>query len=116
MDRRSFLKAILGAAAYEPAKKIFVFAPACGWNSSLIVPGESMFFLESTAHGYNDWSYRYAYRNSITGHTSDIWAKPLPLAEVNKATFGISPDLVDIYRRLPGTEDFEYAYSSLVGA
>ena len=49
MDRRSFLKAILGAAAYEPAKKIFVFAPACGWNSSLIVPGESMFFLESTA-------------------------------------------------------------------
>ena len=57
MDRRSFLKAILGAAAYEPAKKIFVFAPNGGWKSSLIAPGEVMFFLESTAHGYNDWKF-----------------------------------------------------------
>ena len=43
MNRRSFLKAILGAAAYEPARKLYVFAPRGGWNVS---PGEALFFLD----------------------------------------------------------------------
>lgn len=105
MDRRSFLKSLLGAAAYEAAKKIFVFAPIGGWNNR-IAPGEALFILPPEA--MKGWTYRYAYRNSITGHVSDLWATPLTVAQVNSATFGLSPDLVEIYHRVPGREEFEY--------
>jgi len=93
ISRRGFLGMLSGFAAAEAARKIYILPPAGGWKVS---PGEALFYLP-------DWSYRYAYRNNITGCVSDA----TPRIEQLKHTFGYpEEDVVDIYRRMTG-EDYQ---------
>lgn len=98
ISRRGFLGLLGGFAAAEVARKIYVLPPARGWNVS---PGEVMFYLPS-----DGWTYRYAYRNNITGCVSDA----TPRIEQLKHTFAYPEvDVVDIYRRLAG-EDMAFNF------
>jgi hypothetical protein len=102
MDRRNFFKLLGGFAAAEVARKIYVLPPARGWNVS---PGEALFYLPS-----DEFSYRYTYRNIVTGHVSDATPDIAKLAH----TF-IYPDMdvVDIYRQML---DGSFDYTETVGA
>ena len=93
ISRRGFFGLMGGFAAAEVARKIYVLPPAGGWRvgaAGLFTPGEALFFLD-------DWSYRYTYRNIVTGHVSD--ATP----EVERLVHNFySPemDVMDIYRQM----------------
>jgi hypothetical protein len=89
ITRRGFFGLLGGFAAAEAARKIYVLPPARGWNVS---PGEALFYLPPEG-----WSYRYTYRNIVTGHVSDATPEVARLVH----TF-VYPDMdvVDIYRQL----------------
>jgi hypothetical protein len=96
ITRRGFFGLLGGFAAAEVARKIYVLPPAHGWNVS---PGEALFYLPA-----DGWTYRYTYRNIVTGHVSDATPRIAQLAH----TF-IYPDMdvVDIYRQmLDGSFDY----------
>jgi hypothetical protein len=81
-------------AAAEAARKIYVLPPLGGWKckGGVIYPGEAMFYLPSAV-----WSYRYTYRNSVTGHVSDATPEIARLVH----TFAYPEmDVVDIYQQL----------------
>ena len=101
MDRRNFFKLMGGFAAAEVARKIYVLPPMGGWNIS---QGEALFYLPA-----DKWSYRYTYRNIVTGHVSDATPNIAQLAH----TF-IYPDMdvVDIYRQM---QDGSFDYRETVG-
>ena len=106
ISRRGFFALFGGFAAAEVARKIYVLPPAGGWRvgaAGLFTPGEALFFLD-------DWSYRYTYRNIVTGHVSDATPHIAQLAH----TF-IYPDMdvVDIYRQM---QDGSFYYAETVGA
>ena len=89
ISRRGFFGLFGGMLAHQAARKIYVFAPVGGWNIS---PGEVLFFLPE-----KDWSYRYTYRNVITGHVSNV----TPQIENLLHTFAYPEmDVLDIYRQL----------------
>jgi len=86
ISRRGFLGMLGGFAAAEVARKIYILPPNRGWRVS---PGEALFYLP-------DWSYRYTYRNNITGCVSDATAR----IEQLKHTFMMpGHDVIDIYRK-----------------
>lgn len=88
ISRRGFLGMLGGFAAAEVARKIYILPPNGGWRVS---PGEALFYLPQ-----QDWSYRYAYRNNITGCVSDA----TPRIEQLKHTWACpSHDVIDIYRK-----------------
>lgn len=100
MNRRSFLT-LLGAALVSPSipRKVYCFAPVGGWHQ-----------LDSGV-----WRYRYTYRSSITGCSSnplpiDMWTNTLTVQDVDNSRFGlhIYYDLIDIYRRIPGSDEYMY--------
>jgi hypothetical protein len=102
ITRRGFFGLLGGALAAQAARKIYVFAPVGGWNCAggVITPGEALFFLEP-----GGWSYRYAYRNTITGHVSDATPEIARLVH----TFAYQElDMVDIYRQMK-EGSFDYA-------
>jgi hypothetical protein len=79
--------------AAEAARKIYVLPPLGGWKCAggVIYPGEALYFLDG-----NQWSYRYVYRNSITGHVSDA----TPDIKRIMHTFGYPEnDVLDVYRQ-----------------
>ena len=97
ITRRGFLGILGGFAVAQAASKIYVLPPACGWNVS---SGEALFYLPA-----DGWSYRYAYRNNITGCVSDAFTCVPP----NYAHTFVYPemDVIDIYR-LAGDNFFEF--------
>jgi hypothetical protein len=101
ITRRGFFGLLGGLAAAEVARKIYVLPPMGGWNVS---PGEALFYLPA-----DKWSYRYTYRNIVTGHVSDATPNIAQLAH----TF-IYPDMdvVDIYRQM---QDGSFDYREMVG-
>lgn len=95
ITRRGFFGLLGGALAAEAARKIYVLPPACGWSfkGGVIAPGELLFLLPE-----RKWEYRYAYRNSITGHVSNVspWISDL------RHTFAYPEnDVVNIYKQMP---------------
>lgn len=95
ISRRGFLGMLGSFAAAEVARKIYIFPPVGGWRVS---PGETLFYLHP-----EEWSYRYVYRNNITGCVSD----GTPRIEQIKHTFAYPEvDVFDIYRRMTG-EDYQ---------
>lgn len=97
IDRRRFLS-LLGAAIAAPAlpKRIYCFAPPNGWT-----------LAESGLY-----TYRYAYRNSLTGCVTDpigtdAFAFPVFKREWLANGFLGNYDMIDIYSRIPGTSDYE---------
>jgi hypothetical protein len=106
ISRRGFLSLLGGFAAAEVARKIYVLPPR-GWvfPGGVIYPGEALFCLP-----FDGWSYRYTYRNIVTGHVSDATPEIAKLAH----TF-IYPDMdvVDIYRQM---RDGSLDYRETVGA
>ena len=94
ITRRGFFGLLGGLAGAEVARKVYVFAPPNGWSfkGGVISPGEAMFYLPS-----DGWSYRYAYRNIVTGHVSD--ATPEIARLVHMFAYSES-DVIDIYRQL----------------
>ena len=64
------------------------------------MPGEALFFLRPEG-----WTYRYAYRNSITGHVSDA---TLNLARLVHNFYAPDKDVIDIYRQMTDGS-FDYA-------
>ena len=107
ITRRGFFGLLGGFAAAEVARKIFVLPPAGGWKfaGGVISPGEALFYLPA-----DGWTYRYTYRNIVTGHVSDASPRIAQLAH----TF-IYPDMdvVDIYRQM---RDGSFDYAETVGA
>ena len=108
ISRRGFLGLLGGFAAAEVARKIYVLPPAGGWRvgtAGLFTPGEAMFYLPE-----KDWKYKFAYRNIVTGHVSDV----TPMISELAHTF-IYPDMdvVDIYRQM---RDGSFHYAETVGA
>ena len=101
ITRRGFLGLLGGFAAAEAARKIYVFAPPCGWNVS---PGEAMFYLPA-----DKWSYRYAYRNNLTGCVSD--ATP-DIAKLMHTFAFPESDVIDIYRAL-GNGELMYSQTAM---
>ena len=101
ITRRGFFGLMGGFAAAEAARKIYVLPPARGWNVS---PGEALFYLPS-----DGWSYRYTYRNIVTGHVSD--ATPEIARLVHTFAYPES-DVIDIYRAL-GDGEFKYSQTAL---
>ena len=94
ITRRGFLGLLGGLAGAEVARKVYVFAPPGGWTfkGGVIGQGEAMFFLPS-----DGWSYRYAYRNIVTGHVSDATPHIAQLAH----TFAFPEmDVVDVYKAM----------------
>ena len=94
ITRRGFLGIVGGFAAAEVARKIYILPPARGWKfaGGVIEPGEALFYLPS-----DGWSYRYAYRNIVTGHVSDATPEIAKLVH----TFAYpESDVVDIYRQM----------------
>jgi len=89
ISRRGFLGLLGGLAGAEVARKIYVLPPARGWAVS---PGEAMFYLPNSG-----WSYRYTYRNIVTGHVSD--ATPNIAQLVHTFAYPES-DVMDIYRQM----------------
>jgi hypothetical protein len=106
MDRRNFFRLIGGCAAAAVAQKIYILPPLGGWSfpGGSIYPGEALFYLPS-----DGWSYRYTYRNIVTGNVSDATPQIARLAH----TF-IYPDMdvVDIYRQM---QDGSFNYDRTVG-
>ena len=93
ISRRRFLGILGGFAAAEVARKIYILPPTGGWRVS---PGEALFYLPA-----EDWSYRYTYRNNITGCVSDATARIEQLTH----TFAYPElDVVDIYRKMTGED------------
>ena len=89
ITRRGFFGLLGGFAAAEVARKIYVLPPARGWNVS---QGEALFYLPA-----DKWSYRYTYRNIVTGHVSDATPEVAKLVH----TFAYpESDVVDIYRQM----------------
>ena len=89
LTRRGFLGILSGALAHQATRRIYVLPPAQGWGVS---PGETLFILRPEA-----WTYRYVYRNMITGHTSDASPSIAKLAH----TFAYpESDVIDVYRHL----------------
>lgn len=67
ISRRDFFGLLGGALAHQAASsRIYVLPPLGGWRGNLITPGEALFFLPE-----EKWTYRYVYRNNITGHVSN---------------------------------------------
>ena len=101
ISRRGFFALFGGFAAAEVARKIYVLPPMGGWNVS---PGEALFYLPS-----DGWTYRYTYRNIVTGHVSDATPEVARLVH----TF-VYPDMdvVDIYRQM---RDGSFDYRETVG-
>ena len=106
LTRRGFFGLLAGALANEAARKIYVLPPAGGWNcrGGMIYPGEALFYLPS-----DGWSYRYVYRNIVTGHISD--ATPHIKQMIHTFSFPES-DVIDIYRA-QGNGDFEYSQTAM---
>ena len=109
ITRRGFFGLIGGALAAEAARKIYVLPPAGGWSfkGGVIAPGEALFF------GWYEmqmpFQYRYAYRNSITGHVSDATPHVAQLLH----TFAYPErDVVDIYRQM---RDGSFDYTETMG-
>jgi hypothetical protein len=94
ITRRGFFGLLGGALAAEAARKIYVLPPLGGWKCAggVIMPGEALYFFDG-----NQWSFRYVYRNSITGHVSDV----VPWISDLRHTFAYPEhDVVDIYKQL----------------
>ena len=102
ITRRGFFGLLGGFAAAEAARKIYVFAPPGGWNVS---PGEALFYLPS-----DGWTYRYTYRNIVTGHVSDATPE---IAKLTHTFIYPDMDVVDIYRQM---RDGSFDYAQTVGA
>lgn len=102
LSRRGFFGLLGGALVHQVSRKIYVLPPARGWNVS---PGEALFYLPS-----DGWTYRYTYRNIVTGHVSDATPEIARLVH----TF-VYPDMdvVDIYRQM---RDGSFDYAQTVGA
>ena len=107
ISRRGFFGLLGGALAAEAARKIYVFAPHGGWvfPGGVIYPGEALFYLP-----VDGWSYRYAYRNIVTGHVSDATPN---IAQLAHTLIYPDMDVVDIYRQL---RDGSFNYAETVGA
>jgi hypothetical protein len=101
ITRRGFLGILGGFAATEVARKIYVLPPARGWNIS---PGEALFYLPPSV-----WSYRYSYRNTVTGHVSD--ATP-DIARLVHNFYSPEMDVIYIYRAL-GNGEFKYSQTAM---
>lgn len=107
IDRRRFLS-LLGVAIAAPAlpKRTFCFAPPNGWTLS----------------DSGMYTYRYAYRNSLTGCVTDpigtdTFAFPVFKKEWETNGFVLAYDAIDIYSRIPGTDVYELRTShKLLGA
>ena len=102
ITRRGFFGLLGGALVTEAARKIYVIPPAGGWQckGGLITPGEALFYLDPRS-----LTYRFVYRNSITGHISDAMPEIARLVH----TFAYPEiDVVDIYRQL---EDGSFDYA-----
>jgi hypothetical protein len=94
ISRRGFLGLLGGLAAAEVARKIYILPPSGGWRfeGGVISPGEALFYLRP-----DGWSYRYAYRNIVTGHISDATPEIAKLVH----TYAYPEiDVMDIYRQL----------------
>lgn len=106
ITRRGFFGLMGGFAAAEVARKIYVLPPMGGWRfaGGTISPGEALFYLPS-----DGWTYRYTYRNIVTGHVSDATPEFARLVH----TF-VYPDMdvVDIYRQM---RDGSFDYRETVG-
>jgi hypothetical protein len=106
ISRRGFFGLLGGALAAEAARKIYILPPLGGWSfkGGVISPGEALFYLPS-----DGWSYRYTYRNIVTGHVSDATPEFARLVH----TF-VYPDMdvVDIYRQM---RDGSFDYRETVG-
>lgn len=103
IDRRRFLL-LLGAAVAAPAlpKRIYCFAPPNGWT------------LSETGI----WSYRYAYRSSVTGCVSDpigITEESISCIDLARSVLSVlqSYDAVDLYRRTPGEDEYQLMWSGV---
>ena len=110
ITRRGFFGLLGGFAAAEVARKtIYCFAPPMGWNVS---QGEAMFYLPADGWvkrcampNFQRETYRYAYRNIVTGCVSDATPE---IARLQHTFMYPEVDVVDIYRKL-ADEGFEYA-------
>ena len=104
--RRGFFGLLGGFAAAEVARKIYVLPPMGGWRCAggTIEPGDALFYLPS-----DKWSYRYTYRNIVTGHVSD--ASPEVARLVHTFVYP-DMDVVDIYRQM---RDGSFDYRETVG-
>jgi hypothetical protein len=104
--RRGFFGLLGGFAAAEVARKIYVLPPMGGWRCAggTIEPGDALFYLPS-----DGWSYRYTYRNIVTGHVSD--ASPEVARLVHTFVYP-DMDVVDIYRQM---RDGSFNYAETVG-
>jgi hypothetical protein len=82
ITRRGFLGLLGAALAHQAAKPIYILPPLGGWGISQGV-----------------WSYRYVYRNSITGHVSNATPEIARLVH----TFAYPElDVIDYYRHMEG--------------
>lgn len=108
MNRRSFFRSLVGlfvAKALAPiAAQASLLSPAENLAGAFrvaypIEPGEALFFLPDKAY-----SYRYVYRNSLTGCCSDASPVAPP-----PHTFMMPEhdDVIDVYR-LRGNGEFEW--------
>ncbi len=106
ISRRGFFGLLGGCAAAAVARKIYVLPPLGGWSfpGGSIYPGEALFYLPA-----DGWSYRYAYRNNLTGCVSD--ATPDIAKLVHTFAYPES-DVIDIYRAL-GNGDFKYSQTAM---
>lgn len=103
IDRRRFLS-LLGAAIAAPAlpKRVYCFAPPNGWTLS----------------DSGLYTYRYAYRSSVTGCVSDpigTAEKEISCIDLARSVFSVvqSYDAVDLYRRAPGEEEYQLMWSGV---
>ncbi len=94
ITRRGFFGLLSGVVVAEAARKIYVLPPLGGWRlaGGVISPGETLFYLSP-----ENWSYRYTYRNIVTGHVSD--ATPRIARLVHTFAYPES-DVVDIYKQM----------------
>jgi hypothetical protein len=106
ITRRGFFGLLGGFAAAEVARKIYVLPPAGGWKfaGGVISPGEALFYLPS-----DGWTYRYTYRNIVTGHVSD--ATPEVARLVHTFVYPEN-DMIDIYLQ---NQDGSFDYRETVG-
>lgn len=103
IDRRRFLS-LLGAAIVAPTlpKRIYCFAPPNGWTLS----------------DSGIYTYRYAYRNSLTGCVSDpigIAEESVSCIDLARSVFSVvqSYDAVDLYRRTRGEDEYQLMWSGV---
>jgi len=102
ISRRGFFGLMGGFAAAEVARKIYVLPPIGGWRCAggVISPGEALFYLPS-----DGWTYRYTYRNIVTGHVSDATPR---IAQLIHNFYLPEKDVIDIYREMQ-YGSFDYA-------